>query len=212
VASRRWLTSGQGYRDELANGYGDCDRRIVASPILVVIQLRQAARDRYVTISSNQFEIWQSPAFQEDQLFLLHKLPAASWEEFVAGGRTSVPSAPYIGWAGLLRPVPTKNSESVEKSSDLSCRAVVSPACSQTSRRSSPGSLVGFAAARNWSSRSLHSATKWRSLRRRRQSRPQLSCVVRLLRVWLFRVWPHCRDLIVPVKPATENRDRGAVL
>jgi hypothetical protein len=60
---------------------------IVASAIFVVIQLRQAARDRYVTITSNLFEIWQSPAFQEDQLFLLHKLPAASWEEFVAGGR-----------------------------------------------------------------------------------------------------------------------------
>jgi hypothetical protein len=60
---------------------------IVASAIFVVIQLRQAARDRYVTITSNLFEIWQSPAFQEDQLFLLHKLPGASWEEFVAGGR-----------------------------------------------------------------------------------------------------------------------------
>jgi len=43
----------------------------------------------------------------------------------------------------------------MEKSSDLSCPAIVSRACSHSSRRFFHGSLVGFAAARNWSSRSL---------------------------------------------------------
>lgn len=60
---------------------------IVASAIFVVIQLRQAARDRYFAITSHLFEIWQSADFQEDQLFLLHKLPASSWDDFVALGR-----------------------------------------------------------------------------------------------------------------------------
>jgi len=60
---------------------------IVASAAFVVVQLRQAARDRYFAITSHLFEIWQSPEFQEDQLFLLHKLPARNWDEFVAGGR-----------------------------------------------------------------------------------------------------------------------------
>ncbi|MGH7836465.1 MAG: DUF4760 domain-containing protein [Candidatus Binataceae bacterium] len=60
---------------------------IVASAIFVVVQLRQAARDRYFTITSHLFEIWQSPEFQEDELYLLHKLPSQAWEEFVAGGR-----------------------------------------------------------------------------------------------------------------------------
>jgi len=60
---------------------------IVASAIFVVIQLRQAARDRYFAITSHLFEIWQNPDFQEDQLFLLHKLSASTWEEFVAAGR-----------------------------------------------------------------------------------------------------------------------------
>ena len=60
---------------------------IVASAIFVVVQLRQAARDRYFAITSHLFEIWQSPDFQEDQLFLLHKLPTQSWDEFVASGR-----------------------------------------------------------------------------------------------------------------------------
>jgi len=60
---------------------------IVASAIFVVVQLRQAARDRYFAITSHLFEIWQSPEFQDDQLFLLHKLPTQSWDEFVANGR-----------------------------------------------------------------------------------------------------------------------------
>jgi hypothetical protein len=44
-------------------------------------------------------------------------------------------------------PVPTKNSEGVEKSSDLFRSAVVSPACTHSFRNSSHGSAVGFAAA-----------------------------------------------------------------
>jgi hypothetical protein len=52
-------------------------------------------------------------------------------------------------------PVSTENSESMQKSSDLSCPAIVSRACSHSSRRFFHGSLVGFAAARNWSSSSL---------------------------------------------------------
>jgi hypothetical protein len=60
---------------------------IVAGAIFVVIQLRQAARDRYFTVTANLFEIWHSSQFQNDQLFLLHKLNAVSWDEFVANGR-----------------------------------------------------------------------------------------------------------------------------
>ena len=36
---------------------------------------------------TQSFEIWQSSQFQNDQLFLLHKLNAVSWDEFVANGR-----------------------------------------------------------------------------------------------------------------------------
>jgi len=60
---------------------------IVAGAIFVVIQLRQATRDRYVAITSHLFEIWQGTEFQDDQLFLLHKLPVSTWEEFVKLGR-----------------------------------------------------------------------------------------------------------------------------
>src|SRR5258708_10127643 len=55
-----------------------------ASAIVVVLQLRQAARERYFSVTAHLFEIWQSPEFQHDQLFLLHKLPRSTWEDFCA--------------------------------------------------------------------------------------------------------------------------------
>src|SRR5712671_3571377 len=58
-----------------------------ASAIVVVVQLRQAARERYFSVTAHLFEIWQSPEFQHDQLFLLHKLPRGTWEDFCALGR-----------------------------------------------------------------------------------------------------------------------------
>jgi peroxiredoxin len=57
------------------------------SAIVVVLQLRQAARERYFSVTSHLFEIWQSPEFQHDQLFLLHKLRNPNWEDFCALGR-----------------------------------------------------------------------------------------------------------------------------
>ena len=60
---------------------------VAAGAFLVVLQLRQASRERYFSVTAHLFEIWQSPEFQHDQLFLLHKMSCPSWEEFCAGGR-----------------------------------------------------------------------------------------------------------------------------
>jgi hypothetical protein len=60
---------------------------VVASALFVVVQLRQAARDRYFAITSHLFEIWQSPEFRDDELYLLHKLPSQNWDQFIAEGR-----------------------------------------------------------------------------------------------------------------------------
>ncbi|MGH7947941.1 MAG: DUF4760 domain-containing protein [Candidatus Binataceae bacterium] len=57
------------------------------SAVVVALQLRQAARERYFSITAHLFEIWQSTEFQHDQLFLLHKLPCTTWQEFCALGR-----------------------------------------------------------------------------------------------------------------------------
>src|SRR5207253_2917691 len=62
-----------------------------ASAIVVIVQLRQAARERYFSVTAHLFEIWQSPEFQHDQLFLLHKFPSHNWEDFCALGRGEHP-------------------------------------------------------------------------------------------------------------------------
>ena len=59
----------------------------IASAIVVMLQLRQAARERYFTITAHLFEIWQSPDFQHDQLYLLHILPCSTWQDFCRLGR-----------------------------------------------------------------------------------------------------------------------------
>ena len=58
-----------------------------ASAIVVVVQLRQAARERYFSVTAHLFEIWQSPEFQHDQLFLMHKLGDPNWQDFCSMGR-----------------------------------------------------------------------------------------------------------------------------
>src|SRR5437899_11232048 len=58
-----------------------------ASAIVVAVQLRQAARERYFSVTAHLFEIWQSPEFQRDQLFLMHKLGDPNWQDFCSMGR-----------------------------------------------------------------------------------------------------------------------------
>ena len=60
---------------------------IVAGSVFVVIELRQASRDRYLTISADLFNIWHGSDFQDDQLYILHQLPAWNYREYVAKGR-----------------------------------------------------------------------------------------------------------------------------
>ena len=103
-------------------------------------------------------------------------------------------------------PVSTENSESKQKSSDLSCPAIVSRACSHSARRFFHGSLVGFAAAWNWSSRSLRSATNWQSCIASVLVAPSSLALDRLFWIWLYRVWPRCLNIMVLVKPATAVR------
>jgi len=60
---------------------------IVAGSVFVVIELRQASRDRYLHISADLFNIWHGSDFQDDQLYILHQLPAWNYREYVAKGR-----------------------------------------------------------------------------------------------------------------------------
>jgi hypothetical protein len=97
-------------------------------------------------------------------------------------------------------PVSTENSESVQKST---CPAVVSRACSYSSRRFFHGSLVGFAARAELELKVIALSHQLAVLNRQRPGRPRLFALDRLFWNWLYRVWPRCLNIIVLVKPAT---------
>ncbi|MGH2376630.1 MAG: rhodanese-like domain-containing protein [bacterium] len=51
--------------------------------IVVALQLRHMAKDRFVAATGSLFEIWESREFQEAQLWILHRLQERTWEEFL---------------------------------------------------------------------------------------------------------------------------------
>lgn len=53
-------------------------------------ELKGLEKDRYITVTSELFSIWQSRDFMDAQLWLLHQLDVATWEEFVAKHRADV--------------------------------------------------------------------------------------------------------------------------
>ncbi|MGO9451600.1 MAG: rhodanese-like domain-containing protein [Candidatus Binataceae bacterium] len=55
---------------------------IVAGTGFIVHELRQASQDRYIHLVSDLFQVWHSREFQEDQLYLLHHMPATNWRDF----------------------------------------------------------------------------------------------------------------------------------
>jgi len=55
----------------------------LAGTLVVALQLRHMAKDRFVEATGSLFEIWQSRDFQEAQLWILHRLEERTWEEFL---------------------------------------------------------------------------------------------------------------------------------
>jgi hypothetical protein len=55
--------------------------------IVVAMQLRHMATDRFVAASGSLFEIWDSREFQEAQAWILHRLEEQHWDEFLAKHR-----------------------------------------------------------------------------------------------------------------------------
>lgn len=73
----------------------------IASAIVVVLQLRQASRERYFSITAHLFEIWQSSDFQHDQLFLLHMLTCGPGTSSAGSAEASGPRSRFIAWADI---------------------------------------------------------------------------------------------------------------
>src|SRR5262245_43177648 len=59
----------------------------VLTALSVRSELKGMEKDRFVSITSEMFEIWQSEAFMEAQLWLLHRLEESTWEAFVQAHR-----------------------------------------------------------------------------------------------------------------------------
>lgn len=50
-------------------------------------ELKGLEKDRYLTVTNELYSLWQSRDFMEAQLWLLHKLPEETWQEFVQAHR-----------------------------------------------------------------------------------------------------------------------------
>jgi hypothetical protein len=86
-------------------------------------------------------------------------------------------------------PDSNENSESMQKSSDLSCPAAVSRAWSHSSRASSW--LAGrFRSRAELELEVIALRHQLAILHRQRPGRPQLFALDRLFWIWLYRVWP----------------------
>ena len=55
--------------------------------LVVALQLRHMAKDRFVAATGSLFEVWESRDFQEAQLWILHRLEERTWDEFLVKHR-----------------------------------------------------------------------------------------------------------------------------
>ena len=59
----------------------------LAGTLVVALQLRHMAKDRFVAATGSLFEVWESRDFQEAQLWILHRLEERTWDEFLVKHR-----------------------------------------------------------------------------------------------------------------------------
>jgi hypothetical protein len=55
----------------------------IVSALYVRAELQALDKDRFLSITNQLFEVWQSPEFMDAQLWIEHTLEAKTWEEFV---------------------------------------------------------------------------------------------------------------------------------
>jgi hypothetical protein len=67
----------------------------VLTAVYVRSELKALEKDRYLSITSELFSVWQSPEFMQAQLWLLHRLEETAWESFVERHRADVGEAAF---------------------------------------------------------------------------------------------------------------------
>lgn len=58
-------------------------------------ELKVVEKDRYLSVTNDLFSVWQSTEFMTDQLWLLHRMDATTWEEFVQTHRADAGEAAF---------------------------------------------------------------------------------------------------------------------
>jgi hypothetical protein len=59
----------------------------IVTALYIRAELKNIEKDRFLTVTSELFGIWQSREFMEAQFWLLHTLEASTWEEFTGAHR-----------------------------------------------------------------------------------------------------------------------------
>ncbi len=62
----------------------------IITVLFIRAQLKATEKDRYITVTSDLYAIWQSKEFMEAQFWLLHKMKEETWEDFVQAHRADV--------------------------------------------------------------------------------------------------------------------------
>ena len=79
----------------------------VFSATIVVLQLRNVMRDRFVAITFGLFQIWQSPDFMTAQLWLIYEMGETSWREFQEKHRGKQGEVAFLRVTGFYNRVGT---------------------------------------------------------------------------------------------------------
>lgn len=79
----------------------------LAGTIVVAMQLRHMAKDRFVAATSALFDIWESKDFQEAQLWILHRLEERTWDEFLSKHRADFGESAFHRVGGFYNRVGT---------------------------------------------------------------------------------------------------------
>jgi hypothetical protein len=80
---------------------------LLGGTIVVAMQLRHMAKDRYVAATGTLFEIWESREFQEAQMWILHRLEERTWDEFLAKHRADFGEGAFHRVGGFYNRVGT---------------------------------------------------------------------------------------------------------
>jgi Rhodanese-like domain len=67
----------------------------IATALYIRSELKAVEKDRYLNITSELFNVWQSAEFMQAQLWLLHRLAETDWESFVEQHRADVGEAAF---------------------------------------------------------------------------------------------------------------------